>query len=117
MAEVEMKALYPLWGRDTRALARTFIRLGFQAVLVCVDPRALPPDFAGRNFDAALLSDLPCKVDQCGENGEFHTFVFDGPLFRRAVGIRRGRIVERRNFVFAELSPIPSEMRPAKRKK
>ncbi|HEY1595665.1 MAG TPA: hypothetical protein VGF74_09740, partial [Thermoleophilaceae bacterium] len=78
---------FPLWGRDTRALAREFIGAGFEAVLVCVDPAQLDPSFVGRAFDSSLLADLPAGVDPCGENGEFHTFVHAGPIFDRPVPI------------------------------
>jgi uncharacterized protein (TIGR00290 family) len=97
------RALFPLWGLDTTELARRFIALGFRAILVCVDPRVLDPGFAGREFDESLLEDLPPGIDPCGENGEFHTFVYDGPVFAGAVGCRRGEVVERGGFVFCDL--------------
>jgi uncharacterized protein (TIGR00290 family) len=97
------RALFPIWGLDTADLARRFISLGFRAILVCVDPRALAPGFAGRQFDESLLEDLPPEVDPCGENGEFHTFVYDGPVFAAAVECRRGEVVERGGFVFCDL--------------
>ncbi|MDF1501834.1 adenine nucleotide alpha hydrolase [Roseisolibacter sp. H3M3-2] len=96
---------FPLWGEDTTALARRFVALGFRAVLVCVDPKQLDPRFAGRAYDDALLDELPAGVDPCGENGEFHTFVWDGPVFGRAVPVRAGEVVERGGFVFADLLP------------
>ena len=96
---------FPLWGRDTRALAREMIAGGLRARLTCVDPRKLPASFAGRAFDAALLADLPASVDPCGENGEFHTCVVDGPMFRHPVAARPGETVERDGFVFADLLP------------
>jgi uncharacterized protein (TIGR00290 family) len=99
------KALFPLWGRDTAALAREFIDAGFEAVLVCVDPSQLDPAFAGRAFDQSLLADLPAGVDPCGENGEFHTFVHAGPIFDRPIAIQRGATVERDGFVFCDLLP------------
>lgn len=97
------RALFPLWQRDTAALARQFVQAGFQAVLVCVDPRKLDPSFAGRPFDAELLADLPPGVDPCGENGEFHTFVFDGPIFSRPLACRTGEVVRRGGFVFCDV--------------
>jgi uncharacterized protein (TIGR00290 family) len=100
---VGKRGLFPIWGRDTGELAHAFVRYGFEAVLCCVDPRVLDPSFAGREFDETLLADLPPDVDPCGENGEFHTFVFDGPLFSAPVGCRRGAVVERDGFVFADL--------------
>jgi len=109
LSSICMTSLYPLWEQDTRELAESFIVQGFQGVLVCIDPRVLPSGFAGRRFDRALLGDLPRHVDPCGENGEFHTFVFDGPMFRRPVRFRQGAVVERDRFVFAELAPEPSK--------
>ena len=99
------RALFPIWGRDTAALAREFVELGFEAVLVCVDPRVLDASFAGRRFDDALLRALPPAVDPCGENGEFHTFVHDGPLFSSPVAWRKGSVVTRDGFVFCDLAP------------
>ena len=100
-----MSGVYPLWKQDTHALAERFIDLGFQAVLACVDPRRLDRSFAGRAFDRALLADLPPGVDPCGENGEFHTFVWHGPNFAAPVDLARGEIVERDGFVFCDLVP------------
>jgi uncharacterized protein (TIGR00290 family) len=100
---VGKEAVFPLWGRDTRALAREFIAAGFEAVLVCVDPRQLDRSFAGRPFDAELLADLPPEVDPCGENGEFHTFVHAGPIFNAPIPCRVGETVERDGFVFCDV--------------
>ena len=97
--------LFPLWGRDTTRLAAQFIEAGFEATLVCIDPRKLDPAFAGRAYDDKLLSDLPAGVDPCGENGEFHTFVHAGPIFATRVRFRRGSTVERDGFVFSDLIP------------
>ena len=94
---------FPLWGSDTAALARRFLAAGFRAIVVCVDPRALAPAFAGRDYDERLLADLPAGVDPCGENGEFHTFVTAGPVLTRPLACRRGAVVERDGFVFADL--------------
>jgi uncharacterized protein (TIGR00290 family) len=99
------RGLFPLWGRDTTALAREFLDAGFQATLVCVDPRALDPSFAGRCYDERLLAALPAGVDPCGENGEFHTFVSAGPIFAEPIACETGEIVERDGFVFCELRP------------
>jgi diphthamide synthase (EF-2-diphthine--ammonia ligase) len=98
-----MRPLFPLWLHDTHALAREFIARGFEAVLVCVDPAKIGRSFAGRAFDAQLLHDLPAGADPCGENGEFHTFVFNGPGFIRPVPIVVGPVVERAGFVFCDL--------------
>lgn len=106
LAEIGMSALYPLWGKDTRALAWTFVHNGFSAVLVCVDPRTLDRSFAGRFFDDSLLADLPAQVDPCGENGEFHTFVFKGPIFRRPIPCTPGEVLMRNNFYYSDLLPV-----------
>ena len=98
-------AVFPLWGRDTRALAHEFIDAGFEAVLVCVDPAQLDPSFVGRSFDSSLLADLPASVDPCGENGEFHTFVYAGPIFDRSIEIVLGEAVMRDGFAFQDLLP------------
>jgi uncharacterized protein (TIGR00290 family) len=105
LASAGRAALFPLWGRDTRVLAHEFINAGFKAVLVCVDPAQLDASFVGREFDTALLSDLPSSVDPCGENGEFHTFVHDGPIFDRPIEIALGEAVTRDGFAFRDLTP------------
>ncbi len=107
LARVGMRALFPLWLRDTRELAREFVRLGYRAVLVCVDSHTLPADFAGREFGDALLDELPAGVDPCGENGEFHTFVYAGPLLARRIAHRRGkRVVREGRFVYRDLKEV-----------
>ena len=106
LAEAGMTALFPLWNQDTAELARRFVDLGFKAIVTCVDSEHLDGAFAGRAYDEQFLADLPPGVDPCGENGEFHSFVYDGPNFRRAVAIRRGRVVLReQRFHFCELTP------------
>jgi uncharacterized protein (TIGR00290 family) len=100
-----MTGVFPLWLRDTAALAREFIVLGFRGHLAVVDPRHLDPSFAGRQFDDALLRDLPAGVDPCGENGEFHTFVSDGPIFRRSIPVTVGELALRDGFAFRDLLP------------
>jgi uncharacterized protein (TIGR00290 family) len=97
--------LFPLWGLPTGALARDMMAGGLRAKLTCVDPKLLPASFAGREFDEALLADLPDGVDPCGENGEFHTFVYDGPMFREPIPVSLGEVLERDGFVFADLTP------------
>lgn len=91
-----VEGLWPLWGRDTEALARDFLDAGFRATVVCVDGAALDSSFVGRVFDAEFLAGLPADVDPCGENGEFHTFVWDGPIFDESVGVERGETVTRK---------------------
>ncbi|HEX3430958.1 MAG TPA: diphthine--ammonia ligase [Rhizomicrobium sp.] len=105
LARHAMRGLYPLWGRNTAELIRDFLALGFCAAVVCVDPAKLDSSFAGRVIDDAFLSDLPRNVDPCGENGEFHTFVYDGPNFRRPIAFGFGEIVPRDGFWFADLVP------------
>jgi len=105
LARVGMQALFPIWKRDTRELAREFVRQGFRAIAVCVDPRVLPASFAGRELDASFFADLPPGVDPCGENGEFHTYVFDGPIFKAPVVCRAGEKVMRDGFCFCDLLP------------
>ncbi|ADB52933.1 Dph6-related ATP pyrophosphatase [Conexibacter woesei] len=99
------QAVFPLWGRDTAALAREFVAAGFAATIATVDPRVLDRSFAGRAYDAALLADLPAAVDPCGERGEFHTFVHAGPVFDAPIPVTTGITVERDGFVYADLLP------------
>jgi uncharacterized protein (TIGR00290 family) len=105
LAQLGMDALFPIWKRDTRELARDFVRLGFRAITVCVDPRVLDPSFAGRALDESFFADLPTGVDPCGENGEFHTFVYDGPVFRTPIRFAVGETVTRDGFCFCDLLP------------
>lgn len=100
-----LEPLFPIWHEPTAALARRIIDTGVEAFLTCVDPKKLPRAFAGRRFDHALLDDLPADVDPCGENGEFHTCVLAGPMFRERVAAAVGAIVERDGFCFADLIP------------
>ena len=104
-----IQALFPLWGADTRALANEMIAAGLQAHLVCVDTTRLDARFAGRAFDRALLEELPVSVDPCGERGEFHTFVWDGPMFCHPVRTRPGATSERDGFAFTDLLPSPGQ--------
>jgi uncharacterized protein (TIGR00290 family) len=87
--------LFPLWGKDTALLARQFVAEGYRAILSCVDTTQLKPEFAGREFDTTLLDELPETVDPCGERGEFHTCVYDGPIFRRPLSLEAGDRVRR----------------------
>jgi uncharacterized protein (TIGR00290 family) len=98
-----LQPLFPIWQEPTAPLARRIIDAGVEAYLTCVDPKKLPPSFAGRRFDHALLADLPADVDPCGENGEFHTCVLAGPMFQYAVRAEVGDVVEREGFYFADL--------------
>ena len=97
------EATFPLWGRDTTALAQQFIEAGFEATLISVDPSQIDPSFAGRRFDQSLLADLPPSADPCGENGEFHTFVHAGPIFAAPLAVEMGETVERDGFVYTDL--------------
>jgi uncharacterized protein (TIGR00290 family) len=106
LARIGMSGLFPIWKRDTRELVQTFIHLGFKAVVTCVDTQALDAEFAGRMIDENFVRDLPPGVDPCGENGEFHSFVFDGPLFNQPVRISVGETVLRdERFCFCDLIP------------
>ena len=106
LARMDMHALFPLWERDSGELSRSFIEAGFKAIVTCVDSKALSGSFVGRRFDTGFLSDLPPTVDPCGENGEFHSFVYDGPIFRHAVEYRKGRVVLRdQRFYYCDLLP------------
>jgi uncharacterized protein (TIGR00290 family) len=103
LAGTGMTPMFPLWGLSTEELAREMIRSGLRARLTCVDPKQVPAGLVGRDFDAELLADLPAQADPCGERGEFHTFVYDGPMFCRPVPLHSGDIVERDGFVFADI--------------
>ncbi len=109
LAASDRAALFPLWGRDTSELAREFIANGFEATIVCVDPRVLDASFAGRGYDEQLLVELPAEVDPCGENGEFHTFVHGGPLFAAPIACSRGETVCREGFVFCDLIAVEAQ--------
>jgi uncharacterized protein (TIGR00290 family) len=103
LARIGMTALFPIWKRDTRELIRQFHDEHFRAVAACIDSKVLDPSFAGRELDASFFRDLPANADPCGENGEFHTFVFDGPIFHSPISIRTGEVVNRDGFVFCDL--------------
>ena len=106
LAQAGMESVFPLWGQDTRALAERFLHTGFQAIITCVDLQALPRAFVGRRYDHAFLADLPPEADPCGERGEFHSFVYDGPLFRSPVPFQTGCTVVRENrFAYVDLVP------------
>jgi len=103
LAKVGMKGIFPLWGRSN--LYQTFIDLGFKAIVTCVNAKALDKRFAGRLFDKKFLAELPDSVDPNGENGEFHTFVFEGPIFQEKIPFKIGEIVDRDSFYFCDLQP------------
>ena len=106
MAQTGMRPVFPVWGLDTRKFAQDFIEAGFKAVLTCVDGQQLNGKFAGREYDQSLLEELPPGVDPCGENGEFHTFVYAGPIFAKPIPIRRGEVVLRDNrFWYCDFLP------------
>lgn len=105
VAKFGMSAIYPVWGRDTREFVGEFMDRGFRAITTCVDLKVLDESFAGRIIDDAFLADLPKGVDACGENGEFHSFVFDGPLLKRPIGFTVGERVTRGSFCFCDLEP------------
>jgi len=105
LARIGMTALFPIWKRDTSELIRTFHAAHFRAIAVCIDPRVLHRKFAGRELDEQFFRDLPPTVDPCGENGEFHTFVFDGPIFHQPISIQTGEVVERDAFIYCDLLP------------
>ena len=98
-----LEAMFPLWGLPTAALAKRMIASGVKARISCVDPARVPGTLAGREFDATLLAELPPSADPCGENGEFHTFVYDAPVFDRPIDVQLGIVVERDGFVFADV--------------
>ena len=110
LARIGMTALFPIWKRDTRELIRFFHQQRFRAIAACVDTKVLDPSFASRELDESFFHDLPPHADPCGENGEFHTFVFDGPIFQSPIPIRTGEVVNRDGFVFCDLLPQMEEV-------
>ncbi len=106
LAALEMQGLFPLWKRDTRELAQEFISLGFRAVTVCIDPRRLDHHFVGRELDESFFAELPADCDPCGENGEFHSFVYRGRDWSGEISFTRGETVERDSFLFQDLLPL-----------
>ena len=97
--------VFPVWQIPTAQLAREMIAAGVKATITCVDPAKLAKSFAGREYNLELLQDLPAEVDPCGENGEFHTFVYDSPVFSSPIPVHGGEVVERSGFVFADVLP------------
>jgi len=111
LARIGMIALFPIWKRDTRELIRHFHALRFRAIAACIDSRILDPSFAGRELDESFFNEIPAHADACGENGEFHTFVFDGPIFHSPIRVQKGEVVNRDGFVFCDLLPEMEEIR------
>ena len=112
-----LEPIFPLWQIPTRRLAEEMISGGLRAKLVCVDPKKLSPDFAGLDFDSQLLADLPAGVDPCGENGEFHTCVYSGPMFSREIPVTCGESVERDGFCFCDVMTSTGSSKPSHREK
>ena len=107
LSKIGMKGIFPIWKRDTYELAHNFIGLGFKAIITCVDSNVLEKNFVGRVFDEQFLSELPSNVDPCGENGEFHSFVYDGPIFQERILYAKGEIVLRENrFYYCDVIPV-----------
>jgi uncharacterized protein (TIGR00290 family) len=107
LAVLGLQGVFPLWKRDTRELATEFVDSGFRGITVCIDPCRLERGFIGRALDSAFFAELPPNCDPCGENGEYHSFVYSGPDWKREVAFIRGEIVERDSFLFQDLLPIP----------
>jgi uncharacterized protein (TIGR00290 family) len=107
LSKLKMKAIFPMWKKDSRHLIREFINLGFKAIVTCADSRFLDRKFVGKVINNNLTEKLPSGVDPCGENGEFHSFVFDGPIFRKPVRFKVGKIIFRENrFWYCDLVPL-----------
>jgi uncharacterized protein (TIGR00290 family) len=111
LSKLEMKGLFPIWGRDSAELTKSFIALGFQAIVICVDTKVLDKRFVGRIIDESFPAQLPPNVDPGGENGEFHSFVFDGPIFKNRIGYKLGKKMLRDSFYFCDLLPT-KEIKP-----
>ena len=105
LANSGIAPIFPLWGKDTRRLSQEMIESGLRATITCVDPKYLPAEFSGREFNASFLRQLPKHIDPCGEKGEFHTFAFAGPMFGQPVEHTVGETVTRDGFVFTDLVP------------
>jgi uncharacterized protein (TIGR00290 family) len=107
LSKIGMKGIFPNWKKDTHELAHTFIDLGFKAVITCIDSNVLDKKYVGRTFDEQFLKELPSNINPCGENGEFHSFVYDGPIFREKILCTKGKIVLRENrFYYCDLIPV-----------
>jgi uncharacterized protein (TIGR00290 family) len=106
LGRLGLECIFPIWGKDTKKLAYQFIQDGFRAIVCTVDPNKLDKQFCGREFDGSFLSEIPSTVDPCGENGEFHTFVYDGPIFKDRLRFSIGETIERNGFYFADILPV-----------
>jgi uncharacterized protein (TIGR00290 family) len=106
MKQAGLTPIFPLWKLDTAKLVREMLAGALRSRIVCLDPKKLSPTFAGRDIDASLLTELPPAVDPCGENGEFHTFVYDGPMFTRPIPIQSGETITRDGFLFTDILPV-----------
>jgi uncharacterized protein (TIGR00290 family) len=106
LREIGMTGYFPLWKRDTKELAKRFIDLGFRAIITCIDTRVLDGNLVGREFDYEFLNSLPEKIDACGENGEFHTFVYDGPIFKNKLNIQKGEVFKDERFSYCDIMTI-----------
>jgi uncharacterized protein (TIGR00290 family) len=105
LARLSMKGVFPIWGRDTAELVQSFIALGFKSVVSCINPEVLDKKFLGRQLDRDFIAELPPNIDPSGENGEFHTFVYDGPIFKQRIDYSQGESVLRDSFYFCDLIP------------
>jgi len=105
LAETGITPLFPLWEIPTRQLSQEMVKNGLRAIITCIDPKKLSADFAGREYDSDFIEQLPDKIDPCGENGEFHSFVYGGPMFEETLNIRVGETVTRDGFVFTDVLP------------
>jgi uncharacterized protein (TIGR00290 family) len=112
LAGTGLQPIFPLWGINTAGLVRMMLRAGVRARIVCVDPKKLPKEFAGRDLDDSLLERFPPEIDPCAENGEFHTCAYAGPIFRKAIAIESGEVVERDGFVFADVKLADVKLAP-----
>ena len=106
LARLGMTPILPIWGRETLELTKSFISLGFKAVITCINTKVMPRSFLGRVLDESLLAELPAGVDPAGENGEFHSFVFDGPMFSRSIPFNLDKAVTRGSYHFRDLLPV-----------
>jgi uncharacterized protein (TIGR00290 family) len=109
LGRLGLDCIFPIWGKDTKKLAYQFIQDGFRAIVCTVDPNKLDKQFCGAEFDGSFLSEIPDEVDPCGENGEFHTFVYDGPIFKDRLRVSIGETVERNGFYFADIVPVSED--------